>query len=76
MLPKGSIELEISGCRYHFRSFQLKLHNLGTKNFLIGSVGKKLQLFELGRIFKNSIFFHEKKLNAGTGMVQPFINLV
>ena len=30
--------------------FQLELDTLGTKNFEIGTVVKKLQLFEVGRI--------------------------
>ena len=48
LLPNGWIELKISGCRGHFRAFQIKLDNLGTKNFQFGSVIKKLQLFEVG----------------------------
>ena len=54
LLPDGSVELKISGCRYHFRAFQLELDTLGTKNFGIGPVVKKLQLFEVGRILENS----------------------
>ena len=46
--------------------------NLGTKNFHIGSVVKKLQLFAVGRNFWNPIFFHEKNSDVGKGMDQPF----
>ena len=51
LLPDGSVELKISGCRYHFRAFQLELDTLGTKNFEIGSVVTKLQLFEVCYIY-------------------------
>ena len=44
LVPDGWVELKISGCRYHFRAFQLELDNLDTKNFEIGSVDTKLQL--------------------------------
>ena len=44
------VELQISGCRYHFRVFQIELNTLGIKNFEIGSVVEKLQSFEAGRI--------------------------
>ena len=47
LIPGGWVERKISGCRYHFRTFQLELDNLGTKNFEIGSVVKKLQPFEV-----------------------------
>ena len=50
LVPDGWVEIKISDCRCHFRTFQLELDNLGTKNFEIGSVVKKLQLFEVGRI--------------------------
>ena len=46
----GWIELKKSGCRCHFRTFQLELDNLGTKNFENGSVVEKLQPFEVERI--------------------------
>ena len=49
LLPNGWIQLKISGCRCHFRAFQLELDNLGTKNFEIGSVVEKLQPFEVGQ---------------------------
>ena len=52
LLPDGWVELKISGCRYHFRTFQLELDTLGTKNFEIGTVVKKLQMFEVGWILK------------------------
>ena len=52
LLPGGWVELEISGSRYHFRAFQLELDTLDIKNFEIGTVVKKLQTFEVGRILK------------------------
>ena len=53
LLPDGWVELKSSGCRGHFRTFQLELDILDTKNFGIGSVVKKLQLLEVGRISEN-----------------------
>ena len=53
LVPDGCEELTISGCGYHFRTFQLELDNLDTKNFGNGSVVKKLQLLEVGRISEN-----------------------
>ena len=44
----GWVELKISGCRCHFRAFQLELDTLDTKNFGIGLVGTKLQPCEVG----------------------------
>ena len=67
LLPNGWIELKISGCRGHFRAFQIELDNLGTKNFQFGSVIKKLQLFEVGRIFKSPVFFLPKKPRSEEG---------
>ena len=52
LLPDGWVELKISACRCHFRTFQLELDTLVTKNLVIGSVVKKLQVFEVGRISK------------------------
>ena len=54
LLPDGWVGLNISGCRRHFRAFQLELDILGTKNFGVGSVVTKLQPLEIGRIFENS----------------------
>ena len=54
LLSDGWVGLNTSCCRCHFRAFQLELDNLGTKNFEIGSVVKKLQPFEVGRILENS----------------------
>ena len=50
LLSDRCVELKISGCRCHFRVFQIELDTLGTKNFGIGSVVEKLQLFEVGWI--------------------------
>ena len=47
--------------------FLPELDNLGTKNFQIGSVVKKLQLFEIGRIFLSPVFFVCKKKGSGDG---------
>ena len=48
LVPEGWVELKKSGCRYYFWTFQLELNILSTKNIEIGSVGTKLQLFEVG----------------------------
>ena len=48
LLPENLSEMEVHNCRCHFRAFQLELDILGTKNIEIGSVGTKLQLFEVG----------------------------
>ena len=48
LLPDGCVGLEIFSCRCDFRVFQLELDILGTENIEIGSVGTKLQLFEVG----------------------------
>ena len=53
LLPDGWVELKSAGCRGHFRTFQFELDILDTKNFGIGSVVKKLQLLEVGRISEN-----------------------
>ena len=53
LLPDGWVELKSAGCRGYFRTFQLELDILDTKNFGIGSVVKKLQLLEVGRISEN-----------------------
>ena len=42
LLPDRWVELKISGCRCHFRAFQLELNTLGSKNFEIDSVVEKL----------------------------------
>ena len=72
LVPDGWVELKISGCRCHFRTFQLELDILGTKNFEIGSVVKKLQLFEVGRIFKSLVFFYKKSKNTNFSLQQNF----
>ena len=54
LLPDGWVKLKTSGCRCHFRAFQLELDTLDTKNFGIGSVVTKLQLFKVGRFWKIS----------------------
>ena len=43
-------ELKLSGYRCHFRAFQLKLDTIGSKNFEIDSVAKKLQGCEVDTI--------------------------
>ena len=53
LVPDGWVELKISGCRYYFWTFQLELDTLSTKNIEIGSVGTKLQLFEVGWFLEN-----------------------
>ena len=59
LLPGVGVERKISGCRCHFRTFQLELDNLGTKNFGIGSVVEKLQPFEFGSSkIKHVLFFY------------------
>ena len=50
LVPDGWVGLKSSGGRYHFWAFQLELDILDTKNIGIGSVGTKLQMFEVGRI--------------------------
>ena len=47
LLPDGWVELKTSGCRCHFRTFQLELDILDTMNIEIGSVVTKLQLLEV-----------------------------
>ena len=63
LVPDRWVERKSSSYRCHFRSFQLELDNLGTKNFEIGSVVKKLQPFEVDK--KSNIFgiwqAHEQK---------------
>ena len=46
LAPENLSEIEVHNCRCHFRGFQLELHIVDTKNFEIGSVVAKLQLFE------------------------------
>ena len=72
MLPNEWIELKISSCRGYFRAFQIEVDNLGMKNFQVGTVVKKLQLFQVGRIFKNPNFFSKKSSDRGEGMDSPF----
>ena len=48
LLPNGWVELKSAGCRGHFRTFQLELDILDTKNFGNGPVVKKLQPLEVG----------------------------
>ena len=54
LLPDGWVGPTSFDNRCHFRAFQLELDTLGTKNFGISPVVKKLQLFEVGRILENS----------------------
>ena len=48
LVPDGWVGPKSSGCRCHFRAFQLKLFILDIQNFGNGPVVKKLQLFENG----------------------------
>ena len=57
LLPDRWVEVKISDCRCHFRAFQLELNTLDTKKFEIGSVGTKLQLFEVGWFLENLRMF-------------------
>ena len=56
LVPERWVERKSSGYQCHFRAFQLELDNLGTKNFEIGSVVKKLQQVEESR--KVPFFVH------------------
>ena len=67
LLPDGWVGLKISGCKYHFRAFQVELNILGTKNFEIGSVVKKLQSFEVGRILE--ILIGSDTFQSGFGRI-------
>ena len=49
-VPDGWVGLIISSYRCYFRTFQLGLDILGTKNVGNGPVVEKLQPFEVGRI--------------------------
>ena len=53
MVPDGWVGPKSSGCRCHFRAFQLKLFILDIQNFGNGPVVKKLQLFENAKFSKN-----------------------
>ena len=53
LLPDGWVGRNSFGKRYHFWAFQLELDILGTKNFGIGPVIKKLQPFEVGWFLEN-----------------------
>ena len=46
LAPENLSEIEVRNYRCHFRGFQIELHIVDTKNFEIGSVVEKLQLFE------------------------------
>ena len=54
LLPDGWVELKGSGCRCDFRTNQLELDILDTKNFGIGSVGAKLQPLKDDNKIENS----------------------
>ena len=54
LVPDGWVGPKSSGCRCHFRAFQLKLFILDIQNFGNGPVVEELQLFEVGRIWKIS----------------------
>ena len=53
LVPDGWAGPKSSGCRCHFRGFQLKLFILDIQNFGNGPVVKKLQLFEDAKFSKN-----------------------
>ena len=53
LVPDGWVGPKSSGCRCHFRAFQLKLFILDIQNFGNGPVVKKLQPLEVGRISEN-----------------------
>ena len=53
LVPDGWVGPKGSGCRCHFRAFQLKLFILDIQNFGNGPVVKKLQLFENAKFSKN-----------------------
>ena len=53
LVPDGRVGLIKSSCRYHFRTFQLELDILDTKNIGNGSVVTKLQPLEVGQISEN-----------------------
>ena len=57
LVPDGWVGPKSSGCRCHFRAFQLKLFILDIQNFGNGPVVKKLQLFENAKFSKNHHFF-------------------
>ena len=57
LVPDGWAQLKISNYRCHFRAFQLKVDNAGTKNFEIGPVVKTLQPFEISQNHEKSNFF-------------------
>ena len=59
-VPVGWVGLVVSSCRYRFRTFQLKLDILDTKNFGNGPVVEELQPFEVGRISIKSNGFKQK----------------
>ena len=71
LVPDGWVGPKSSGCRCHFRAFQLKLFILDIQNFGNGPVVEELQLFEVGRIWKISgkseDFYKILKENVGFG---------
>ena len=53
LVPDGWVGPTSFDNRCYFRTFQLELDILDTKNFGIGPVVKELQLFAVGRILEN-----------------------
>ena len=53
LLTDGWVGVVVSSCRCHFRTIQLGLAILDTKNIGNGPVVEELQPFELGRIPEN-----------------------
>ena len=74
LVPEGWVEHKISGYRCHFRAFQFELDNLGTKNFEIGSVIKKLQPFEVDEILVKSEKFKQKFHENPSFCVQKLVS--
>ena len=81
VVPDGWVGPKNSGCRCHFRAFQLKLFILDIQNFGNGPVVKKLQLFETGfplnllaadlyivYLFKKTLYFYIFKASYGYGV--------
>ena len=74
LVPDGLVGRIPGSYRCHFRTCQLELVNLGTENFEIGPVVKKLQPFEVGDIldflvnsrpprkFKHMVSLHQRSV--------------
>ena len=60
LVPDGWVEIKISGCRCHFRTIQLELDILDTKNIGNGPVVKELQPLKDGNKIENFIILLNK----------------